>query len=196
VGGRENLSKIADKRTIIKGISGDTEINIEILQKVPDKVYQSFEAGPVSQETWINGKKGRQIAMGREQVFEGSFLESITIQSVMNLELNYSKYGVNPVYAGIDTVAGKESYKIIWKLPNGIDWIYYYAVDSGLLVKQFISHDTGEGIYSQTNFLYDYKEINGVKFPHRIVQLAAGQVFELDVESIEINTGIDDSEFE
>jgi hypothetical protein len=69
-------------------------------------------------------------------------------------------------------------------------------VDSGLLVKQFISHDTGEGIYSQTNFLYDYKEINGVKFPHRIVQLAAGQVFELDVESIEINTGIDDSEFE
>lgn len=196
VGGRENLSGIIDKRTILKGTSGVTELNIEVLLKAPNKIYQSFTAGPVSQETWFDGEKGRQVAMGREQVFEGIFLESLRIQGELNLELNYQKYGVTPVLSGIDTIDNTEAYKIIWELPSGIEWIYYYEKKSGLLLKQVITHDTGQGRFSQTNFLYDYKEINGVKFPHRFTQIAGGQVFELEVELLEINTGIDDSKFE
>ena len=134
--------------------------------------------------------------MGREQVFEGVFLELISIRSEICLELNYQNYDVNPVYSGTDTVESKEVYKIIWELPFGIDWIYYYSVESGLLVKQVITYDTGQGRFSQTNFLYDYKEVNGIKFPHRFTQISGGQVYELEVESLEINTGIADSEFE
>lgn len=196
VGGRENLSRIIDKRTILKGMSGVTELNIEILQKAPNKIYQSFTAGPVSQETWFDGENGRQVAMGREQVFEGIFLESLQVQGELSLESNYFNYGVTPVFSGIDTVDNRETYKIIWELPSGIEWIYYYEKISGLLVKQVITHDTGKGRFSQTNFLYDYKKVNGVKFPHRFTQITGGQVFELEVELFEVNTGIDDSEFE
>lgn len=196
VGGCENLSKIIDKRTILKGMSGVTELNIEVLQKAPNKIYQSLTAGPMSQETWFDGENGRQVAMGREQVFEGVFLESIRIQGELNLESNYLKYGVTSVFSGIDTVDNRETYKIIWELPSAIEWIYYYEKESGLLVKQVIIHDTGQGMFSQTNFLYDYKEVNGIKFPHRFTQISGGQVFELDVELLEVNTGIDDSEFE
>jgi len=196
VGGRENLSGVIDKRTLMKGVSGVTELNIEVIQKVPNKIYQSFTAGPMSQETWFDGEKGRHEAMGREQVFEGIFLESIRIQGEMNLELNYLKYGVTPVYSGLDTVDNRETYKIIWELPGGIEWIYYYEKISGLVVKQVITHDTGQGKFSQTNFLYDYREVNGIKFPHRFTQISGGQVFELNIELLEVNSGIDDSEFE
>jgi hypothetical protein len=196
VGGREQLSNLVDKRTMLAGLAGVTELNIEIIQKAPNKVYQSLTAGPMSQETWFDGENGRQEAMGREQIFEGIFLESIRIQSAMNLEMNYLNYGVTPLYSGVDTVEEKEAYKITWELPSGIDWIYYYSVETGFLVKQVITHDTGQGKFSQTNFLYDYKEVDGIKFPHRFTQISGGQVFELEVQLLEINRGVDDSEFE
>jgi hypothetical protein len=118
------------------------------------------------------------------------------IQGELNLELNYFKYGVTPVFSGIDMVDYKETYKIIWELPSGIEWIYYYEKKSGFVVKQVITHDTGKGRFSQTNFLYDYREVNGIKFPHRFTQISGGQVFELNVELLEVNSGIDDSQFE
>jgi hypothetical protein len=196
IGGREKLSKLADKKTVMKGLSGLTELDIEVIQKAPNKIYQSFTTGPMSQVTWFNGEKGRQTAMGREQLFEGTFLESLRIQGLLNLEMDYLNYGVTPVYSGIDTVNETKAYRIIWELPNGIEWIYYYAVGSGLLVKQVITHDTGQGRFTQTIFLNDYKDIDGIKFPHKFTQIVGGQVFELEVELLEINIGIDDSQFE
>ncbi len=167
-----------------------------MVQKAPNKIYQSLKLGPVSQETWFDGEKGRQEAMGREQIFEGIFLETISIQGEISLEMNYSNYGITPVYSGIDTIDSRKAYKIIWQLPSGIDWIYYYSVDSGLLIKQVITHDTGQGRFSQTNFLFDYREVNGIKFPHRFTQISGGQVYDLEIEMLEINSGMDDSEFE
>ena len=46
----------------------------------------------------------------------------------------------------------------------------------------------------QTDFM-DYKEVNGFKYPYTIQQDMGGQAMKLTVESIEINTKVDDSLF-
>ncbi len=42
----------------------------------------------------------------------------------------------------------------------------------------------------------DYKEVNGVKFPHKMTQSFGPQNFEFNVSSIQINEGVTEEDFQ
>ena len=195
IGGRENLLKIKDRKSVLKGSMQGMELKVELFQKAPNKYYEKVEAGAMKQETTFDGEKGKSAAMGQERILEGEMLEMIKVQAAMRFHMDYAKYGVTPELAGIETQDGKDVYKVILNLESGEKIIRYYSVDSGLMVKQIVTITTPQGSFTQTFGFDDYREMGGVKYPYKLSQSVGPQTIVLEVESMEVNSGIDDSTF-
>ena len=56
--------------------------------------------------------------------------------------------------------------------------------------------DTPNGIMTQVSVYDDYRNVDGLLFPFEIIQSVANQEITTSVIFVNINEGIDDSEFE
>ncbi len=196
IGGRENIEKVKEKVSVIKGSIQGMEIKITISQKAPNKLLQSLDAGGMEQTTIFDGTKGKQIAMGNEVPLEGNDLLETKLEATLNLFLDYKKHGITEELTSVEKVNGKDAYKVTLTLPNENKWIQFYDVDSGLLVKQTSTKKAPQGTFTAAITFDDYREVEGVKYPFKFSQTVGAQSMDMEVESIEINSGLSDSLFE
>jgi zinc protease len=94
-------------------------------------------------------------------------------------------------------VNDKDAY-IVEVMTNGKKSTEYYDVASGLLVKQVSSQETPEGAINITSEFGDYREVpgaNGYKLPYSVKQAFGPQAISATVETVDINKGIADTEF-
>jgi zinc protease len=80
-------------------------------------------------------------------------------------------------------------------LPSGLRWFSFFDAESGLKVKEEKELQTQMGLMNQTFTFDDYKEVDGIKYPHKIVQSAGGQSIDVTVSSIKVNKGLADDIF-
>jgi hypothetical protein len=71
----------------------------------------------------------------------------------------------------------------------------YFDASSNLKVQTVKTMDTPQGKATQTISYYDYKEVNGVKLPHTVVQSFGPQNLKAEVTSLEVNVPLDDALF-
>ena len=196
IGGRENVEKVKDKVSVIKGSIQGMEMKITISQKAPNKLLQLLDAGGMQQTTIFDGTKGKQIAMGNEVVLEGDNLIETKLEAILNLFLDYKTHGITAELTGMEKVNGKDAYKVALTLPNNNKWIQFYDVDSGLLVKQTSTKKAPQGSFTVAITFDDYRDVEGVKYPFKFNQTVGPQSMDMEVESIKINSGLSDSLFE
>ena len=196
IGGRENIEKVKEKVSVIKGSIQGMEMKITISQKTPNKLLQVLDAGGMQQTTVFDGTKGKQIAMGNEVLLEGNDLLETKLEATLNLFLEYEKYGISAELTGMEKVAGNDTYKITLTLPNDNKWIQFYDVASGLLVKQLSTKEAPQGTFTIAITFDDYRDVDGVKYPFKFNQTVGPQSMDMEVESITINSGLDDTLFE
>ncbi len=188
IGGRKNLEKLADMTITMSTSMQGMNITIKQVQKAPNKMMIDIGSGGMSFSKQIfDGTKGAMVSQMGNQELKGKELEDMKYQAIMNIEQNYGKEGIKTELKGIEDLNGKEAYAIELTYPGGNIETEYYDVLSSLKVKKV----TPDG---QTDFM-DYKEVNGFKYPYTIQQDMGGQAMKLTVESIEINTKVDDSLF-
>jgi predicted Zn-dependent peptidase len=195
IGGRENILKVHDKTTIMTGTVQGINITVSIKQKAPNKLYQVLDAGVFQQTTVFNGTQGYTEGMGQRTEITAEQLEDMKDNSLHSM-LNYEERGIKYELTGMETINGKDAYKITFTTSSGKKSTAYYAVDSGLLIRTSGSISTPQGSFNQTIDMDDYREVQGVKYPFKINQNMGPQSIELTVKSYEINTGIPDSVFE
>ncbi|MEE9431189.1 MAG: hypothetical protein V3V16_09125, partial [Melioribacteraceae bacterium] len=196
IGGREKLLSIKDKTTKLKGSMQGTDIVLTLMQKAPNKLYQEIDFGVGKQKTIFDGEKGKQEAMGQVQEITGDQLENLKLQNNMHLILDYEKYNVKAELSGKEDVDGSEAYKIVLTYPTGSKRTEFYDAMSGFKVREVSTTKTPQGEFTQKVDLKDYREVNGMKAPYKLIQSMGPQSLELDVISIEINTDLDDAIFE
>jgi hypothetical protein len=194
-GGKEKLESVEDVQTTLKGKVQGFDITLTLTRKAPNMLYQELDAGVFKQTTVFNGETGKQIANGQEQVLEGDQLTELKYQATMNLFLNYDKYGIKAEVKGIKDVNGRDAYEIELTLPSGKKWYHYYDVESGLKVRETSTLDTPQGSFNQVVDMGDYKEIDGIKYPHKLSQQMGPQTIELEVTNIKVNQGISEAMF-
>ncbi len=195
IGGKENLEKIKDKTMSLKGSVQGMELKLDISQKAPNKYLSLLDAGMMKQKTVFDGTNGKMSAMGNEKILEGDDLLQVKLEGTLNLFLNYEANGITPKLTGVEKVEGKDAYALSLTLPNGKVWMEYYDKESGLLVKESKTLETPQGNFTQSTVLKDYKEVNGVKFPFKLIQSVGPQVMEFEVISVKTNTNISDDVF-
>jgi hypothetical protein len=196
IGGMDNFKSVVDRTTIMSGLAMNQAIKITIKQKYPDKLYQELAAGEMKQLIYYNDGKGK-LKIGDEITdIEGKELERLKLDATMQFLLDPESYGVKTDLLPDEFVDSVDCYAIKFTLPSGIRWFQYYDIATSLKFKETKEIQTKQGLFEQDTYFSDYREVKGVKYPFKIVQYLGLQEIELNVISIDVNTGLDDKIFE
>lgn len=196
IGGIDKFKSVKDRTTVMTGTAMSQPINITVKQKYPDKLFQELKAGEVTQLLYYSGGKG-MIVIGNEKTdIEKKELERLMMDATMQLLLSPDSFGVKSDFIGEECIDSIDCYAIRLILPSGIRWFQYYDVETGLKFKETKEIQTKQGLFDQETYFSDYREVNGLIFPFTIKQYFGLQEIDLTVQSIELNTGLDDSVFE
>ena len=169
------------------------QLAMNTFQKAPNKIKVETLMGPnVLSKQVYNGEAGFMVVQGQKQKLEGEMLEAMKYQAIMFPELEYASLGYKAELTGKDKVDGKSVYKMTITDPTGKNSTAYFEVATGLKVKQVAASPMGN---STTTFA-DYKEVEGVKFPTVMTQSVGPQVVDINIDSVELNKGIEDSVFD
>ena len=196
IGGREKFSAVQDRITEMSGKVQGIDVNMTVYQKSPDLLRQEVNAGLMNQVIIYNGSQGMMKTSGQETNIAGQELEKLKYEATLSLLLKYDEFGIKLKLTGTPIVDGKDSYQVEMIFPGGTKWIQYYDKEAGLKLKEEKNVTTPQGTFTQETLFSDYREVEGLKFPFKIVQKMGAQSLQFEVSSIKINAGIDDGKFE
>ncbi len=165
--GGDNVKKVRAMRLILTA-EGEMALEIDQIFDTQGRfVNKVIVNGNLMQEQVFDGKKGVTRAMGqtipmneaevahmRETYAAHPFKEMLWLEQGYELELD-----------GKETVNGKECYVVKVKMPSGQVVKQYYELGTGLKLRE-ASPMPGQQVTVVTD-LDDYREVGGVKFPHK-----------------------------
>lgn len=193
IGGEKTIKSIKDIKTVSKGtfaVAGqEIPITITEMKKAPLNYSVIVEGmGMVLNKQVFDGKAGYQEAGGQKKEIGPDEMAQAKQDADIYAELTPEKYGITRELVGMEKVNGAEAYKLE-TTSNGKKHTEYYDTQTGYLV-QSVSAEEGTTDFS------DYKDAgNGYFIPHKVVISVQGQIITANVESVDINKGIEDSNF-
>ncbi|TXK51982.1 insulinase family protein [Pontibacter qinzhouensis] len=198
LGGKANIDKLKDVSIISSATMQGTQLQFVQQQKSPDKYHVAIlmNNNPMQKVT-INGSKGKMEApmQGVNQEIPADQLNTQLLEAAIFGVLLYDKLGIKTELKGLESIDSKEAYAIEAKQPNGQRTTNYFDKESGLLVKTINSIQSPQGVITQTRSYKNYKEVNGIKFPHAVETSFGPQTIKTEVQSVEVNKGISDDVF-
>lgn len=196
IGGREKVAALRDRISTgnlsVMGMTG----RIEIREKVPNKIHQLVDMGVVRVETWFDGEQGyREDPMQGSGPFEGEELEDARNTYVIAPLLTYRERGWKARYGGESEVEG--SHVSVVELVDHRERVirYFFDQQTHLLRKVVAPVPSREGGGEQEIVLSDVREVEGVKFPFKLIRTTPAMTVEVEFDSIETNTGLPDDVF-
>ncbi len=214
IGGKEGLALIKDMTQVIEiPMMGQIAV-VKQFQQAPDKLRIETVFGGMTVQTQVfDGQKASMSGMmGKQEFTEGAEFEAMKMQALMDIDMNYADYGIEKSLEGVANVDGQKACKVMVVSPSGQKSYEYYEVDSGLKIKtesetgvatieeyqSIVLEQEGEkpGFFARLFGKETPVETFELKFPAKITQQAAGQLIEMTVTDIDINTGIEDTQFQ
>ncbi|QHL87897.1 insulinase family protein [Nibribacter ruber] len=196
IGGQANVAKVKDltlKRTM--KVPGG-ELAVIQQQKGFDKMLLTTKYGPDElNRVTINGNQGAISSQGQVKELSAIEVQDQKLEGILFSVLNYNNLGVQLALNTMEKVEGRDAYKLELILPSGKKSFHYFDKETGLKVREVATEQTSVGTANQTTDLKDYREVNGIKYPHQIDLHIGGQVLSSTVTSIEINKNLKDDLF-
>lgn len=201
IGGEKAIMAIKDIKTISKGELQGQTLTITEMKKDPSKMKVIVSmSGMVLQKIVLNGDKGYQEQQGQKAQMEAVDIADYKAQADIYADLHPEKYGRKYELKGMDKVNGEDAYKVEMTEKDSKKTINYYDAKTFYLVKEVRNEETPQGAVSMATEYSDYKEVlgaGGYKIPNSIkIPLGPGMSISSKVESVEVNKGIADTEFE
>ncbi|WP_181307209.1 insulinase family protein [Rufibacter sp. XAAS-G3-1] len=195
IGGKANVEKVKDltiKRTM--NMPG-AQLAVTVLQKGVDKslLTVSYNENQINRVA-INGSKGTIITQGQVKEMSPPELQDQKLDNWLSF-LNYDQLGVKLALNQVEKVDGRDAYKLELTLPSGKRAYHYFDKETGLKIREVATEQTSVGTASQTTDFKDYREVNGIRFPHQIDLHIGSQVISSTVHSVEINKNLKDDVF-
>lgn len=199
IGGQAKLAELKDVYTSTTMKSGGPSFVIQTWQKGGNKLaFDLSMNGQSMSKRLYDGAKAIETGMGgAQQDLTGSALLDVQEQAAFCKEAAYLTGSYKIMLKNIEELNGKAAYVIDVERADGNKATEYYDVETSLKVREVTMQEGQDGTPQAvvTDFA-DYKEINGVRFPHTLV---LGGIFPVPmkatVNEIKINQGIEDSIF-
>ncbi len=195
IGGADNIMKVQDKTIMMQAKIQNYDISAVIYQKAPNKMLQKFTFAGMEQVIVYDGERAYQKSMMGEEELTGDNLEMMQFEAGLHNILRLNELGVTIENKGLDKIAGKIAWKVEIKMQGGAIIRHFYDQETGLRIREERSVDSPQGKITQSTDLSDYREVNGVLYPHLMKQNAGGMNLELKITAIQVNGGIADSVF-
>lgn len=137
----------------------------------------------------VNEKGAYMIQQGQREDLTGEKLAEVKAGAVPFEELKLTT-DKDVKVTGIEAINGSDAYAV--KKGNTT---YYYDVKSGLKLAEAKSIEEGGQKMTQTTYYSDYKDVKGVKVPHKIM-MNVGIDIDLTVTEVKINEGVTAADFQ
>jgi hypothetical protein len=196
IGGRRNFLMVSDRSVFMSGTVQSIKIKMTVLQKSPNKYLQLVDFGSSTQKVIFNGKEGFLVVGNEIQKIKGTDLEKLKYESSYKLIADLKAYNVKAKFDSTLDLDGKKTYEIELIMPNGNIWRQFYDAKTNLKVKEIKPVESPADTLYQNIFYSDYKKVDGIKYPFYVKQTLGSQIFEFNVDSLKINTGLTDRNFE
>ena len=195
IGGSDSIKNVVDRTTVMRGTVQGQNVTIVSYQKSPNKLKQDIKFGTFNQRLLYDGQKGVMSTGENEIEILDEELEKLKAEATLDFILHPADYGVQIILVGMKIIEAKNCYEVRFTLPSGTNWTQFFDAESGYKVKEEKKVVTKQGSFDQQTFFYDYKPVNGVKYPFRIKQSFGAQQLEFNVSSIKTNSGLKDEIF-
>ncbi|TDQ28768.1 M16 family metallopeptidase [Tenacibaculum caenipelagi] len=187
IGGKDKVALVKSLFITANATIQGTPITLEMRTAAPNKKAVAVSVmGNVMQKEVFDGEKGYKEAGGQKKLLNGEELEKAKMESAPFDDEANRKGSLDRV----EPIEGKNAYVIkIGKKE------VFYDVESGLKVKTVTTTKTPQGEMTVPIEFSDYKEVNGIKFPHKMIQTAGPMKMEFITKEIKINEGVSDADF-
>lgn len=195
-GGKRAYRRIKNRVFKMRMDTPGGSITMTVHEAPPNKSYTEIETpmGTMKQGTdghvvWRETPMGPQLVTGSERDRE--------LQDAMFLaDLEWRKIYTKVVCEEITEYAGESCYRVSLTPKSGKTETRYYAVDTGLKVgtERTINHPM-MGEMEMTIRSEEYKEVDGILYPHKLVRVMGGQEGAIIIESIEHNVDMPKDRF-
>jgi zinc protease len=196
IGGEEKVRSIHDIKMKFNTEMQGQQLEITISGKNPDKQKTSVTMNGMAVMTSIvNGDNASMSQMGQTMPVDEDRKKDLAFEAAIVSEIAIKDMGLEAKLIGAESIEGKTAYAIEITKPSGNKTTYFYDAETGLKVRTSETINTPQGDMVQETDLTSYKDVAGVKFPFQIALPMGPMKMIAIAESIELNTGIADSEF-
>jgi hypothetical protein len=189
IGGKEKVMSVKTTVTIANATIQGTPLVMTMKAAAPNKSSQEISVmGNIMQKTVFNGTTGYAASRGQKKEMTAEEISKAKAEGGIFKDLAYASGEL----LRIEPLEGKNAIVLKYK-----DSEVYYDMTSGLKVKEVKTAKTPDGKEVKTPTVYsDYKEVNGVKFPHAIGIKSGPMNLDFVVQEIKVNEGVSDADFE
>ena len=188
IGGEEKVMAVKTTVTIANATIQGTPLVMTMKAAAPNKSSQEISVmGNTMQKTVFNGTSGYSSSRGQKKEMTAEEISKAKAEGGIFKDLAYDSGEL----LRIEPLEGKNAIVLKYK-----DSEVYYDMTSGLKVKEVKTVKTPDGKEVKTPTVYsDYKEVNGVKFPHAIGIKSGPMNLDFVVQEIKVNEGVSDADF-
>jgi zinc protease len=189
IGGEEKVMAVKTTITIANATIQGTPLVMTMKAAAPNKSSQEISVmGNTMQKTVFNGTTGYASSRGQKKEMTAEEIAKAKGKSGIFKDFTYTSGEL----IRIEPLEGKNAIVLKYK-----DSEVYYDMTSGLKVKEVKTSKGPDGKEVKTPTIYaDYKEVNGVKFPHSIGIKSGPMNLDFVVKEIKVNEGVSDADFE
>lgn len=192
IGGMEAASAVKSAKVSMDADVMGNAITLTSVYDDENKRYaqKTSLAGNVMQSTSMVGGKGAISAQGQNIDMNEAQYNEAQMSALFIPELYYESLGYDVKLDGVKDVDGVDAYKVIVTNSDGAYLTNYYAVESGLKIKNE-NPKSGDTVYSE------YEETNGLLVPMlwTITSPAIPVPLAAKITSLEINPTLTDADF-
>lgn len=189
IGGKDKVMAVKTTMTVANATIQGTPLVMTMKAGSPNKTSQEISVmGNTMQKAVFDGEKGYQEAQGQKKEMTAEEIAKAKAESALFNDLAYTSGELMRV----EPLEGKNAIVLKYN-----DTEVYYDMTSGLKVKEVktAKGPDGKEIIVPTVF-GNYKEVNGIKFPHSIGIKSGPMNLDFVVKEIKVNEGVSDADFE
>ena len=188
LGGRSKLNQIENVIIVMGAEVQGVAIESVLYHTAPNKLSMSNKMlGNIVQQSIYDGTNGITVNMGTATDMDTDRLADMKIDGRLFPERFYTELDVKTTLKGIELINGKEAYRIDIKYPTGSSKSNYFDRKSKLKIREV----DYQGELVITKDISDYKEVNGILFPHENHVTGMMPIpLVLKTSTIEVNTKI------
>jgi zinc protease len=164
----------------------------------PDKKYSEVLLDGIGKmQEGVNGDVAWSMsAMQGPRVKEGDEKIETLLQAKFNSDLNWRDLFKTAETVGVETVDGKQCYKVVLTPKTGSPSTRWFDKESNLLVKLSMTSKSPMGEIQSEMLVSDYRKEGDILLPHKMTVKAGPMEFEATVETVQHNPEIPKDKFD
>ncbi|AXG68474.1 putative zinc protease [Kordia sp. SMS9] len=197
IGGKEKLMSVT---TIVQEMGTSfqgMDMMMTMKQKNPNMLVVDMSIagmGSVFKQAF-DSEAGYMEQQGQKRDMPAEMIADMKAKKGLFPELYYDSNTIK--LTGIEAVDGKDAYAVVIEKADGSKTTNYYDVASGLKVKKAETAKGPGGQETAQETTYgEYKDVDGVKFPYKMVLPMMGQKVEFSTISAKINAPLTKEDFQ